>query len=106
MNFPFVFRCDHDARVAELKADKSALEQENRRLYDLIFKQQFGVQIFDSITEILAPPVTAAAPVVVDPVTPEDEMEQENQRDIERLSVIRRTSPTRLGTEMAAVMAK
>lgn len=100
----FVWRKDHE----DLKKLLEKREAELRHILDLIYSQQFGVQLFDTIASDMpaaSTPDGIPAPAEPEPA-PEDEMEAENQREMQRLAVLRRTSPSRLGPAMSEMMKK
>lgn len=78
------------------------------RVLDLIFKQKFGVQIFDTIAAEHAPETQAEEPVGAAPEGDEDDDEfaRTKRADIARLNSLKRTSPSRLGAEMSRIMAR
>lgn len=98
MNFPLVTRSHHEEVVAELRRQLAERERELHRLHDLIFKQQFGVQLHDSLP--------SAPEAVIEPDTPVDDAEAQEQSDQRRLASIRRTNPSQLGPALEQVMAR
>jgi hypothetical protein len=103
--FPFVSRERYDDKVADLSAQLKKSETERQRLHDLIYKTNFGVQIFDSIAG--APEVPEQAEPELTPAQQlEEEFEQQRQDRSRRLQSIARTRPSQLGVELAREMAK
>lgn len=78
------------------------LEKETRRLHDLIYLKNFGVQVFDSVPQ--------AQPEPEPELTPEQEAEQQDlsERDYEkaRLTSLKRTRPSSLGPAIAALQQR
>jgi hypothetical protein len=96
--FPLVTRSHHEEVVAELRRQLAERERELHRLHDLIFKQQFGVQLHDSLP--------SAPETAVPPDAPVDDAESQQQADQRRLASIRRTNPSQLGPALEQVMAR
>lgn len=99
----FVWRRDHEdvkRQLAEVTADRD-------RLLGLFLKA-LGVQMPESVqtsqTGEAAQP-TQVAPTVIE-LTPEEELELENQREIAVLTSVRRTNPAKLAPLMQKYMAK
>lgn len=93
-------------RVGELLAQVAALKKERARLYDLIFKHQFGEQVFDS----LPVPEVSAEPLEEPELTADQKAEEEvldgQREERRRLTSLRRTSPSRLGRELERAMTR
>ncbi|HEV7674391.1 MAG TPA: hypothetical protein VGQ12_07665 [Candidatus Angelobacter sp.] len=79
-----------DKRIADL-------ERETRRMHDLIYKANFGVQVFDTIPEVKPEPEV--------PLTPEQVFEQEirneEQRRKDRIAWTKRHRPSQLADVLA-----
>lgn len=99
----FVWRRDHEdvkRQLAEVTADRD-------RLLGLFLKA-LGVQMPESVQT--SQTGEAAQPAQVTPtvteLTPEEELEIENQREIAVLTSVRRTNPAKLAPLMQKYMAK
>jgi hypothetical protein len=111
MRFPFVLRSQHDEFVVHLRQQLADRDRELERLYDLIFKHQFGEQVFDTlaapaeaVAEGLPVITTSAEETEIEP--PEDIEERQRAEDIRRLQSIARTRPSTLGSAMAQMKSR
>lgn len=99
----FVWRRDHE----DVKRQLSEVTADRDRILGLFLKA-LGVQM----TEVVTPTVTncdSALQIVtptVTELTPEEELELENQREIAVLTSVRRTNPAKLAPLMQKFMAK
>lgn len=98
----FVWRRDHEdvkRQLAEVTADRD-------RLLGLFLKA-LGVQMPESVqTSQPGEAAPAQAAPTVTELTPEEELELENQREIAVLTSVRRTNPAKLAPLMQKYMAK
>lgn len=103
----FVWRKDHE----DLKRQLAEREAELRHILNLMWKQGFGVTLFSEIgannvtnsaTVSDTKPATDSEPEL----TEEEQLELERQRDIAELTVLKRTSPSRLGGAMTRILAR
>lgn len=105
MKWPwFVSRFTFDQVLGDKNKRIADLEKECHRLHDLIYSTNLGIQIYDSI------PIVAVAEVSEEKLTPEQELEQEHQRETDarnlRLTSLKRTSPSRMGSAIARELMK
>lgn len=104
MKFPFVSRSHHedvvalkDLIIAERGIRVQALETELHRLKDLIFKNNFGVQIHDTIPE----PQMEPEPVLTEEEKQVQEYQQQKDYEKARLASIAATRPSALGDALS-----
>lgn len=102
MNWP-VSRSRYDEVVGDLRTRVAELEKERKRIYDAIFKHQFGIQIFDTLQ--------ADEPTQPEPVLSKEEQEvaEAESRDSYRkakLTSIARTNPSQLAPAIAQMMVQ
>ena len=106
---PFVTRSHHEALVKELRdrLDERAqriqeLDRTLHRLWDIIAKHNWQVQIFDTIPELKPEPEPE--------LTPEEqavkELEADYQYDLRKAASVARTRPSQLGATMEQVLVK
>lgn len=100
----FVWRKDHE----DLKQLLAEREAELRHIIDLMWKQGFGVALFEKPQTSQPENLAQAAPTPdqEDELTEEEMLERERQDDLTRLASIRRTSPSRLGPALASMMSR
>lgn len=98
----FVWRKDHE----DLKRQLAVREAELRHIIDLMWKQGFGVQLFDTLSRTSEAEEAAQAAPTPKELTPEDELEAERAREVAELTSISRTSPSKLGPALARLMAR
>lgn len=110
MKWPFVSAArlddltrEKDARIAGLEKQLADLERERKRIYDLIFKQQFGVQIHDTILGEPAAPAPQPEPELTPEQQEEKELLEEQAREKVRLSWVKNHRPSQLGSELARI---
>ena len=98
MKFPFVSRSHHEEMVAELRRQLEERTRELHRIKDLIFKQQFGVQLYDTLPAEAQPEPEA-------PKTREDaiveSLEDADRQAKNRIASLWRTSPSKVGPALA-----
>lgn len=97
-----VSRSRYDEVVGDLRTRVAELEKERKRIYDAIFKHQFGVQIFDTLKSEESTP---------EPVLSKEEQEvvEAESRDSYRrakLTSIARTNPSQLAPAIAQMMVQ
>jgi hypothetical protein len=110
--FPFVTRSHHEEVVREIKdrLDESIsraemLQRALHRVHDSGFLGQYGFQVYDSLPKTEG----ATQETEHEPTADEkeqDQLEAEHGAEKRRLASLRRTSPSRLGPELARLMAK
>ena len=88
---------EKNTEIGRLEKRISDLEKERKRLYDLIFQGQFGVQVHDSVPQPQAEP----EPILTPEQKAEKEMLEEAGREELRLRSIAKTSPSQLPYEIA-----
>lgn len=89
--------------VAELRSQLANRERELHRLKDLIFKQQFGVQLYDTLPVETMPEPEPETPKSADEQMA-DSLEEADRRAKNRLASLFRTSPSKLGPAIAEEM--
>jgi hypothetical protein len=103
MSFFLVTRAHHDEVLAEVRKQLADAERKLHRLEDLIFKQQFGVQLHDTLPADMMP-----APEPEKELTAEEKevarIEAQEQAETARLRALARTRPSQLGSELERVM--
>lgn len=104
MKFPFVSRSHHedvvalkDTIIASQVHAITEMSNELHRLKDLIFKNNFGVQIYDTIPE----PQPEPEPVLTQEEKDIQEYQQDKQYRDARLASIAATRPSVLGDAIA-----
>lgn len=88
---------EKNMQIGRLEKELSDLKKESKRQHDLIYKANFGVQVYDTIPEVQPEPEPQ--------LTPEQQAEkqvlEEAAREELRLRSIARTNPSQLGYEIA-----
>jgi hypothetical protein len=97
---------EKNTTIGRLEKQLADRERELHRLYDLIFKQQFGVQIHDTIMGESAVPVAQPEPELTAEQQAEKELLDEEAREKLRLAWVRDHRPSQLGSELARVKRK
>jgi hypothetical protein len=97
---PFVSRERYDEALGRI----AALEKESHRLLDLIFKNNFGVQLHDTLLQEQAQ-TEVPERELTDAEKAEQGYQSARERDISRLRSIKRTNPSRLGPELQRAKA-
>lgn len=109
MRFPFLSRSHHedvvalkDTIIANRDHSIAELSNELRRLKDLIFKNNFGVQIYDTIPE----PQMEPEPVLTEEQKAIEEYQDSKSYEKARLTSIAATRPSALGGELTRALER
>ena len=116
MRFPLVLRSQHEEvvraleEVVRIRESVSArqdrqiaeLEEFNKTMLNQVWLGQFGVPLFPGPPD--APPPTAPEPTPAERL--EEEASEEVSRERAKLTMLRHTSPSKLGAALSGVMAK
>lgn len=94
-------RYDEAVRIRDSRIE--SLEKELHRWLDIISKHHFGAQIFDTLAAETKPPVEPEPELTPDEQAAE-EIESARARSRARLTSIRRTNPSQLGSALQREM--
>jgi hypothetical protein len=100
---------EKNSEIGRLEKRIADLEHERKRIYDLIFKQQFGVQVHDTLNAPDIPDASKSAEPER-PLTPDQQLEAEmraqEEADRQRVEHAKRYQPSQLSAVLADIRAR
>jgi hypothetical protein len=100
VKFPFVSRETYEDALRSKQNEIDELRGTLYRLEDRFYLEGFGFQLHGTIPDAPSKPVAEPAT----PAPEADPVEEEREENIRRLISLRKTSPSRLGPELARIM--
>ena len=94
---------EKDAAIAIRDARIVTLEAEAHRMLDLIFRNNFGVQLHDTLPNV--PDQAEPEPEQTEEQRAEQEILEQHAEEIDRIKSLMRTSPSRVGPAMQQMLA-